>query len=230
MTARCSTARRAASNPLPVNARGYPDTRFTLQIAVEDCTGCGICIENCPAYSPREPDVKAINIGERCRSSQPERENIAFFEKLPAPDREKVNLPIFAACSFWSRCSNSPAPAPVAAKRLISSWSRNCSATGCRSPTPRAAPSIYGGQSARASLAGRCRRARRRLEQFACSRTMPNSASAIVWRSTRRRERRARCWSSLKPARRRRSRQGSCSKAASTPSASSPPSAPASRL
>ncbi|MGO9391798.1 pyruvate:ferredoxin (flavodoxin) oxidoreductase, partial [Rhodoblastus sp.] len=32
----------------PINARGYPDKRYTLQIAVEDCTGCGICIDHCP--------------------------------------------------------------------------------------------------------------------------------------------------------------------------------------
>src|SRR3546814_9944643 len=30
----------------PVNARGYPDKRFTLQVAVEDCTGCGLCIDH----------------------------------------------------------------------------------------------------------------------------------------------------------------------------------------
>ena len=36
----------------PINARGYPDSRFTLQVYVEDCTGCGVCVENCPAHSP----------------------------------------------------------------------------------------------------------------------------------------------------------------------------------
>ena len=39
----------------PVNARGFPDARFTLQFYVEDCTGCGLCVEACPAHSPREP-------------------------------------------------------------------------------------------------------------------------------------------------------------------------------
>ena len=49
----------------PVNARGYPDKRFTLQIAVEDCTGCGICIDHCPAHDPLDPGVRAINLSER---------------------------------------------------------------------------------------------------------------------------------------------------------------------
>ena len=39
----------AAFKSAPVNARGYPETRFTLQFYVEDCTGCGLCIEACPA-------------------------------------------------------------------------------------------------------------------------------------------------------------------------------------
>jgi pyruvate-ferredoxin/flavodoxin oxidoreductase len=37
---------------VPINARGYPDSRYTLQVYVEDCTGCGVCVENCPAHSP----------------------------------------------------------------------------------------------------------------------------------------------------------------------------------
>jgi pyruvate-ferredoxin/flavodoxin oxidoreductase len=38
----------------PINTRGYPDTRFTLQIYLEDCTGCGLCVEACPVHSPVE--------------------------------------------------------------------------------------------------------------------------------------------------------------------------------
>ena len=35
----------------PVNSRGNPDIRFSLQVYVEDCTGCGVCVEVCPAHS-----------------------------------------------------------------------------------------------------------------------------------------------------------------------------------
>ena len=42
----------------PVNARGYPDVRFSLEVYVEDCTGCGICVEVCPAHSPARAGQK----------------------------------------------------------------------------------------------------------------------------------------------------------------------------
>ena len=59
----------ASFKSAPVNARGYPEARFTLQFYVEDCTGCGLCVEACPAISPREPDVKAINLAEKAAAA-----------------------------------------------------------------------------------------------------------------------------------------------------------------
>ena len=53
-----------------------------LQFYVEDCTGCGLCVEACPAVSPREPGVKAINLADKEPLIAAERVNIAFFEKL----------------------------------------------------------------------------------------------------------------------------------------------------
>ena len=49
----------------PVNTRGNPDIRFALQVYLEDCTGCGICVEVCPALNPQEPGRKAINLGDK---------------------------------------------------------------------------------------------------------------------------------------------------------------------
>ena len=49
----------------PINVRGFPDVRFTLQFSVEDCTGCGLCIEACPALSRCEPGIKAINLRDK---------------------------------------------------------------------------------------------------------------------------------------------------------------------
>jgi pyruvate-ferredoxin/flavodoxin oxidoreductase len=46
----------------PVNARGYPEERFTLEVYAEDCTGCGLCVEACPVESSTQADVKAINL------------------------------------------------------------------------------------------------------------------------------------------------------------------------
>ena len=77
---------------VPINAHGYPNVRFTLQFYVEDCTGCGICIEACPAHSPVEPDIKAINLEPKAPLVEAERENIAFFEGLPINDRARVDF------------------------------------------------------------------------------------------------------------------------------------------
>ena len=65
----------------PVNARGYPDVRFTLQFYVEDCTGCGLCVESCPAHSAVDPGIKAINLEPKAPLVETERANIAFFEE-----------------------------------------------------------------------------------------------------------------------------------------------------
>ena len=40
----------------PLDARGLPDTRFTLQVYVEDCTGCELCVQACPVGAPDDPD------------------------------------------------------------------------------------------------------------------------------------------------------------------------------
>ncbi len=90
----------AAFKSAPVNARGYPETRFTLQFYVEDCTGCGLCIEACPAHSPTEPDKKAINLAEKAPILDAERVSMAFFEKLPVNDRARVNFANVSGVQF----------------------------------------------------------------------------------------------------------------------------------
>ena len=54
---------------------------------VEDCTGCGLCVEACPVSAGGEPVRRAINLGAREPFVAAERENIAFFEQLPVADR-----------------------------------------------------------------------------------------------------------------------------------------------
>jgi pyruvate-ferredoxin/flavodoxin oxidoreductase len=46
----------------PIDARGFPDIRYTLQVYLEDCTGCGLCVEVCPAKSKEQTGRKAINM------------------------------------------------------------------------------------------------------------------------------------------------------------------------
>ena len=84
----------------PINTRGYPETRFTLQVYPEDCTGCGLCVETCPAHSPVEPDTKAINIAEKVPILERERENIRFFETLPVNNRAWVDFTNVSGVQF----------------------------------------------------------------------------------------------------------------------------------
>ncbi len=54
----------------PIDARGFPDTRYTLQVYLEDCTGCNLCVEVCPATSKTESGKKAINLAAKATSPQ----------------------------------------------------------------------------------------------------------------------------------------------------------------
>ena len=85
------TARPDGFRSVPLNAVGLPDTRYTLQVYVEDCTGCGLCVEACPARRrptrPQGDQPRAARAARRRR-----RENIAFFETLPVNDRSRVDF------------------------------------------------------------------------------------------------------------------------------------------
>ncbi len=129
----------------PINARGYPDVRFSLQFYVEDCTGCGLCIEACPAHSPVEPHVKAINLEQKIPLLKAERENIGFFERLPVNDRARVDFenvrgvqflePLFEFSGACAGCGETPYLKLLS--QLFGDRMMVANATGCSS--------IYGG-------------------------------------------------------------------------------------
>ncbi|MCK4887688.1 MAG: pyruvate:ferredoxin (flavodoxin) oxidoreductase, partial [Planctomycetes bacterium] len=57
--------------------------KFTVQVAPEDCTGCGACVEACPAKDKADPERKAINMHPQIPLRQAERENYKFFLAIP---------------------------------------------------------------------------------------------------------------------------------------------------
>jgi pyruvate-ferredoxin/flavodoxin oxidoreductase len=65
---------------------------FTLQIAPEDCTGCGVCIDICPAKNKSDASRKAINMAPQEPLRETERANWEFFLGLPEVDRSKLSL------------------------------------------------------------------------------------------------------------------------------------------
>ena len=135
----------ASFKAAPINARGYPDSRYTLQVYVEDCTGCGVCVENCPAHSPDDASIKAINMKPRLDHMKAEVESIAFFEKLPWADRTRINFanvrgvqfmqPLFEFPGACAGCGETPYLKLLS--QLFGDRLQIANATGCSS--------IYGG-------------------------------------------------------------------------------------
>jgi pyruvate-ferredoxin/flavodoxin oxidoreductase len=68
--------------------------KYTLQVAPEDCTGCGLCVDVCPAKNKQETRLKAINMQAQPPLRDSERENWDFFLELPEMDRSKVKMNI----------------------------------------------------------------------------------------------------------------------------------------
>src|ERR1700689_930298 len=133
----------------PLDARGLPDTRFTLQVYVEDCTGCELCVQACPAtapvVAPGQPVRKAINLAAREPLVAAERDNIAFFETLPVADRSRVDFgtvrgtqflqPLFEFSGACAGCGETPYIKILS--QLFGDRLMVANATGCSS--------IYGG-------------------------------------------------------------------------------------
>jgi pyruvate-ferredoxin/flavodoxin oxidoreductase len=127
-----------------ISARGFPKTRFTLQVYVEDCTGCNLCVDVCPEIDPVNSSRKAINLEPKGDLNK-ERENIRFFENIPVNDRANVLFssvrgtqflePLFEFSSACVGCGETPyikLLTQLFGDRLIVA-----NATGCSS--------IYGG-------------------------------------------------------------------------------------
>ena len=129
----------------PINVRGFPDVRFTLQFWIEDCTGCGLCTEACPALSPVESGTKAINLRDKLPLVEAERRNIVFFETLPINDRARVDFanvrgvqylePLFEFSGACGGCGETPYLKLLS--QLFGDRMMVANATGCSS--------IYGG-------------------------------------------------------------------------------------
>ena len=125
--------------------RNKPDKAYTLQIYVEDCTGCGVCVASCPKKNKNDPTRKSINLGPKLPIVAQERENIKFFETLPLIDRAKLNLnmvkdaqytlPLFEFSGACAGCGETPYLSLLS--KLFGDRAVVANATGCSS--------IYGG-------------------------------------------------------------------------------------
>jgi len=76
----------------PARWKEFPGAAYTLQIAPEDCTGCGLCVEACPAKNKADSSRKAINMVPQAPLREAQARNWEFFLSLPEVDQSKLNL------------------------------------------------------------------------------------------------------------------------------------------
>ncbi len=121
------------------------DLYYSLQVAVEDCTGCGICVDVCPAKNKKETKLKAINLKEQLPLRESESKNWDFFLSIPELDRRKVSItkvkdsqflqPLFEFSGACTGCGETPYVKLVS--QMFGDRTIIANATGCSS--------IYGG-------------------------------------------------------------------------------------
>jgi pyruvate-ferredoxin/flavodoxin oxidoreductase len=129
----------------PINARGFPETKYTLEVYLEDCTGCNLCVEVCPATNPDNRSLKAINMAEKEPILETGKKNIEFFENIPWNDRSKIDFstvhgaqflePLFEFSGACAGCGETPYVKLLS--QLFGDRLLIANATGCSS--------IYGG-------------------------------------------------------------------------------------
>ncbi|HAJ34415.1 MAG TPA: pyruvate:ferredoxin (flavodoxin) oxidoreductase [Chloroflexi bacterium] len=126
--------------------REFPDYKYTLQVAVEDCTGCQLCVEVCPAKNKTAVGRKAINMAEQLPLREAGARNWDFFTKLPETPHvdtlkwnnvKNVQLlqPLFEFSGACAGCGETPYLKLIS--QLYGDRSVIANATGCSS--------IYGG-------------------------------------------------------------------------------------
>ncbi|HOE34807.1 MAG: pyruvate:ferredoxin (flavodoxin) oxidoreductase [Chloroflexi bacterium] len=118
---------------------------WTVQVAPEDCTGCGLCVQNCPGKDKTDPNRKAINMRPQPPIREREIKNWDFFLSLPMLDRTTISThlvknsqllePLFEFSGACAGCGETPYI--KLATQLFGDRMVIANATGCTS--------IYGG-------------------------------------------------------------------------------------
>jgi pyruvate-ferredoxin/flavodoxin oxidoreductase len=125
--------------------REFESLRYTLQVSPEDCTGCRLCVEACPAKSKSEAKHKAINMEEQAPLRHIESKNWDFFLSIPDFDRDRLSHtqvkdvqllePLFEFSGACAGCGETPYIKLLT--QLFGDRALIANATGCSS--------IYGG-------------------------------------------------------------------------------------
>jgi len=119
--------------------------RITVQVAPDDCTGCGVCVDVCPAKSKEVAKHKAINMMPKADHLEREQRNWSYFLEIPEFDRAELKIasvkgsqflqPLFEFSGACAGCGETPYLKLVS--QLVGDRVVIANATGCSS--------IYGG-------------------------------------------------------------------------------------
>jgi pyruvate-ferredoxin/flavodoxin oxidoreductase len=130
---------------IPWKGKELPDHRMTIQVAPDDCTGCGVCVDVCPAKSKEVVKHKAINMSPKEEHLKRERANFEFFLRIPELDRAGLKVetvkgsqllePLFEFSGACAGCGETPYLKLMS--QLFGDRALIANATGCSS--------IYGG-------------------------------------------------------------------------------------
>lgn len=125
--------------------KSWKGEKYSIQIAPEDCTGCGVCVEVCPAKDKKDLSRKALNMFPQPPLRVQEAKNWDFFLTIPDKDRSEINVssirqqqlqrPLFEFSGACSGCGETPYVKLIS--QLYGDRAIIANATGCSS--------IYGG-------------------------------------------------------------------------------------
>ena len=134
-----------AFRSMPYKAKEFKGLEYTIQVAPEDCTGCRLCVEVCPAKDKANPKRKAINMEPQRPVRDREKESYDFFLDIPEIQRSKVERidakgsqffqPLFEYSGACAGCGETPYVKLMT--QLFGDRLLIANATGCSS--------IYGG-------------------------------------------------------------------------------------
>ena len=126
-------------------APDFRGMKYTIQVAPEDCTGCGLCVQVCPAKDKSNPRHKAIDMEPLTTLLEAKRKNYKFFLDIPDPPRDAITridakgsqfmLPLFEYSGACAGCGETPYIKLMT--QLFGDRVLIANATGCSS--------IYGG-------------------------------------------------------------------------------------
>jgi len=131
----------------PINARGFPEMRYVLQVYPDDCTGCNLCVDACPVRDQDEngEELRALRLVAKDPILEAQRENLAWFEQLEWNKRAEIDFsnvrgvqflqPLFEFSGACTGCGETPYLRLIT--QLFGGRMMVANATGCSS--------IYGG-------------------------------------------------------------------------------------